>query len=204
MWDELIVSLLLIKITGGHDDKDSGVVKRIRIVLNVVSAILCCLFLTIFPISYRRGWGSADTWDGKLHSKGGTSLKFEVHDGDIWFFNQGGPNLGITLGLEAEHSAVSGWTCGDYGFGKNTLTDQQGKVIRTESGFTAPGLNLFDLWWPGTEIEWWTLTLSLWYPILLTAILPGLWGSRRIKRKISPAKIVSSPSREPSGIVPPA
>jgi hypothetical protein len=130
-------------------------------------------------------WKSADgfnSWTHFITLAPGLHLTLTTRDGgaNLAFFNDGrlGPYLGGTLGITSKGS-------------------QHPTQIR-DTQFDAIGVYFRLIRWPsGPKI--WTVTLSLWYPLALCAILPTMWIIRRrrerreVRRRGFPVYRVSVP-----------
>ncbi|HEV2329614.1 MAG TPA: hypothetical protein VGY56_12610 [Verrucomicrobiae bacterium] len=88
------------------------------------------------------------------------SNKFHVAATSDWggglvFFNQAEPYTGSVLGLAGDRSV-------------------------REKGLTGLGLYFRSIGYAGKDETWWTLIISLWYPLVIFAILPAVWVGQKL------------------------
>lgn len=137
-----------------------------------------CLLAIIWPVSYRldlcRGLGSGKPSDSvPLIS----DYRVGFEDGGIWLYNYEIPWMGGTWGF-ANARNYSWHHCG---FAHFIDFDKEGKIVTSERECNLPGIYFRRFWTPGHNPAYTTLSLSLCYPVLLSAILPLLWIRRRFQ-----------------------
>lgn len=161
--------------------------KRILTILTIASLILLCFSVIIWPASYHldlcKGLGSGrPTPSDSVPLISGYRVGFE--DGGIWLYNYEIPWMGGTWGLaKAQH--YSWYHCG---FGHFVDFDKEGKILTSERECNLPGIYFRRFWTPGRDPAYTTLSASLWYPILLSVILPLSWISRRFRVRENSSK----------------
>ena len=164
--------------------------RRFLAILTAVSGIGCVLLGIILPISYYIRVSSYDDKSRKwvqTYSIGlETHFRMGFEDGGVWFYNYEHPWFGgirhmadetgvIYKGGHAHKVNDFVWHIGgDYGIYQTSLIGERGEFLDKERDCRLPGIyycyfNPAD--YPPPE---WTLKISLWYPILLFAILPAL------------------------------
>ena len=180
--------------------------KRLRTILTVVSGVVCCLLLTILPFSYHLSlW--CDDEKGRTLMPNDFSLSLtphfhmELYEGGIVFFSGGIPYLDGISSMSDEKGVVYkgghahwvnnfSWHAGDCWLSQETLIGERGEFVERDRDYKLPGIyyRYFDVAdSPPTE---WNLLLSLWYPILLTSVLPMVWIFRRVRSR--PKKPIKS------------
>ena len=151
--------------------------KRLRTISVMVSAIVCGLLVVIFPVSYHLDPG-----------KHGVAVTSSFHvcffDGGVWFYSHDKqPYMGsiTSIGLPDAHEIYRGWHTADgaYDVGQITFIGKFGEFVDKKNFCTLPGVYFRYFQVHGQIRSLWTLMLSLWYPILLLAVLPALWIFRR-------------------------
>ena len=87
-------------------------------------------------------------------------------------------------------------TVGRFGIGRWSFRHfKTGELLGRDRAADFPGIYYREFDWKIHGAPYWTLRVSLWYPILLFAILPAWWGFRRYRpRPITlPLKPVATP-----------
>jgi hypothetical protein len=154
-----------------------GIVKRLSTVLTAGSAIVGGLLLIILPISYH--------FEHRRNAVAITSsLWIAVYDGTVWFDSQFPPSRGRISdighgkvpyeGGEAHAAKDWGWYIGAYGIGQRTFRGEQDEFVAKDRGLHLPGIYYRHFEREKEPLLWW-VSVSLWYPILLSAVLPFLW-----------------------------
>jgi hypothetical protein len=108
-------------------------------------------------------------------------LGFE--DGAVWIYNYKMPYRGGIMLLASTNDPPSinrFFGLGDYGFGHKTDFERHNKISMTENYCDLPGIYFRQFWDPGQGSAYATLRVSLWYPALLSAVLPLCWISRHV------------------------
>ena len=91
---------------------------------------------------------------------------------------------GVEMNIGSTHEVRWGWRTADdvYNFGQITFIRNDTEIIMDRERFcTLPGVSFRHFWMNGFGgvRAFWTFSLSLWYPILLLAVLSALWTVRR-------------------------
>ena len=91
---------------------------------------------------------------------------------------------GVEMNIGDTHEIRSGWSTADGTFGCGRITfirNESGIVMNRQKFCTLPGVYFRDFWMNqlGGTRTFWTFTLSLWYPVLLAAVLPAVWLFRQ-------------------------
>ena len=151
---------------------------HLRKISTIASAVLCGLLVALYAVSY--------CLDRSAQCIRITpSFNLGVSDGGVYFFNRDQPWLdGIfsLAGTNAANEVVSSWHIDDYyGFYHSQSVERHGSDsgLLTVTIFNLPGTRFREVsyFWESRPI--WTFLVSLWYPILLLAILPAFWFYRR-------------------------
>jgi hypothetical protein len=71
-----------------------------------------------------------------------------------------------------------------YGVQKRTFVGERGEFVANSKVIKVLGFWCVSLHWQRESLVWWSM-LSLWYPILLFAILPTLWVARFCHSRVS-------------------
>ncbi len=92
--------------------------------------------------------------------------------GYITFFNDELPYCGsiISLVTGEEPTCKHVWYLWIYGFGCEGYTDESGRETEVENWCDLPGVYYRYFRWP--DFTLWTLTVSLWLPLLFFSLLP--------------------------------
>ena len=154
-----------------------GIVTRLHKISTIVSAVLCGLLVALCAISY--------CLDRSAQSVRVTpSFHLGLSHGGAYFFSHDQPWLDGIISLadtNAPKPVASSWHIGDYGFYHSSSVERHGSDsgLLTVTIFNLPGSRFREVsyFWESRPI--WTFLVSLWYPILLLAILPVLWFYRR-------------------------
>jgi hypothetical protein len=170
-------------------------VKRITAILTIASLISCISFLILLPISESlslvklQDHGHAVVPDASFAI--GT-YHCEVSRGRIWFFNDDYPYTGSIItfeglwgGKKATPRTDWSWVISRYGIEQVSHIDDKGQSVGKERYSDLPGVYFRYFEWTDVPRPWWTLRVSLWYPIALSAVLPSWWliGKMRCRRK---------------------
>jgi hypothetical protein len=112
------------------------------------------------------------------------------------------PNLHVSVG-GLGFFGIELFNCAECGPYRGSIVAIDGGGPTTE-GFDAPGIYyrlhryaVGDLIFPN-GFEWWTLRISIWYPLVITAILPAIWLPRRLRalrRRFLPVRRVDSQAK---------
>jgi hypothetical protein len=104
--------------------------------------------------------------------------------GSLWLYTYEMPYHGGIVWLSSTNdlpSVVHIWGSGQFGFGHAVYSNKTDKL--SERFCDLPGVYFRRLWHFDDKPPYTTLELSLWYPILLSAILPLLWIFRLIRSR---------------------
>jgi hypothetical protein len=71
------------------------------------------------------------------------------------------------------------WVVGGFGFVQKSYIGEKGEFVGRDRCSDLPGIYYRHFVWWKHEGPWWTLKVSLWYLILVSAILPAFWIIRR-------------------------
>ena len=178
-----------------------GNLKRITANLTIASAIACGLFVILFSFSYNLILTGIDTETGALIPKNSVYVtercRCGVSEGAACCFSheypfrgslrllgddcggvyyQGGGRARMRIDLSC---LASGW-----GFSRVSYIGEQGQCVGKDFGGDLPGIYYRHFDWLNGPRPVWTLRSSLWYPILLFAILPSLWQTLRIRARL--------------------
>ena len=159
-----------------------GIVNRLPTILTLLSAVIFCFLVVMWPASYylnlSRGMGS-----GKLVPSDSVPItphyRLGFEDGGMWLYTYEMPWKGGTYALTTTNDPPPyRWFChiGDYGFGHEIIFGHEHLSVRS---CQLPGIYFLRMWRFDDNPPYTTLMMSLWYPILLLAVLPALWFYRR-------------------------
>jgi hypothetical protein len=162
--------------------------KRLFKIAAMASAITCVFLLFIWPVSYFLDL-SKNFETSKLARSDSLPLISDYHlgfeNGAAWLYNGGMPYRGgiisLSGGTNTPQPISRSWSWGDCDFGHKIEFEGRGQISVTASYCDLPGIYFRQFWYPGQQSAYTTLMLSLWYPVLLSAVLPLLWISRRIR-----------------------
>ncbi len=172
--------------------------KRIIAISTIVSGIICCFSLVLFPVSYYLDFVELDSSSGKLicpHSfPVAANSRCTIFKGGIWLFSDSLPYTGSLIGL---HDSTGGfyfggtgrviravdwhWELGEFGFIQHSYSDKNGKVVRIHRGGDLPGFYYRHFEVLADTLRSRTMRISLLYPILFFAFLPVVWLIRFIR-----------------------
>jgi hypothetical protein len=154
-----------------------GIVTRIRKISTIVSATLCGLILALYVVSFH-----LDYWAHGIRVT--PSFHIGFYSGSAYFFSHNHPSLDGIINFSdtnAPEPVVSSCYIGDYGFYHSSSVERHGSTsgLLVVEIFNLPGSRFREVsyFWESRPI--WTFMLSLWYPVLLLAVLPALWFYRR-------------------------
>jgi hypothetical protein len=165
-----------------------------KLLLGLALVLSGGLLAIIFPVSYHLKDGIAITSD----------FHVGFFDGNVSFYSNDKPYTGsivsiashdtnevrypvlvtlargVDMNIGDTHEVRWGWHTADdnYNFGQITFIRNHGEIVMDRERFcTLPGVYFRHFWMLGYgKIRaFWTFTLSLWYPILLLAVLLALW-----------------------------
>ena len=154
-----------------------GIVTRLHKITTIVSAVLCGLFVALFAVSYHLDYEQGIRVTPSFH--------IGCCDGRAYFFSHDHPWLDGIMWMSDTNSpkpVVTSWHIGDYyGFYHSSVVERHGSDsgLLAATIFNLPGSRFREVFYFWESRPIWTFMLSLWYPILLLAVLPALWFYRR-------------------------
>jgi hypothetical protein len=147
-------------------------VKRFHRIALMTSAVVWGLLALMLPISYR-----LDIWKHYVAITSRFHIGF--FQGGVWFYSHDKPYMGsiMNIGAPPTHEVSRVWRTshGDYGVALSTFIGEQGEIVDKMTACTLPGIYFRHFQVHGEVLPLWTLMVSLWYPLLLSAILPSFW-----------------------------
>ena len=160
--------------------------KRTNAILTIASAISCVALLILLPVSDRLRLPFFDDQRTSIEPHASFSIgRFHcgLSRGALWLFNDDLPYTGSIMGFKGTWAGKSTtdridwrWECvtNRCGIDQVSYIDDQGQSAGKARACTMPGVyyRYFD-WWNETN-SWWTLAFSLYYPIALSSVLPGI------------------------------
>jgi len=184
----------------------AGGMKRFRPIATILSAIGCGVLVILLPVS-----DGLAVWDASKRNLAPVNYvaltpRFNVRfmRGDIWFSSDATPYIGSIRMLSDEKGGLYGgaghhmhavvdWTwhiAGQSGFMQESYIGEHNELVERDRMGDLPGVYWRDFWMRTEAHGYWTLAISLWYPILLLAVLPGWWAGEHgwIWRKRPPVK----------------
>jgi hypothetical protein len=159
--------------------------KKVSTIPTLVSGAVCCFLLVLLPVSYHLSLVGEDIQSRRLspHDSGAITSRFHVGfmDGGLWFFSHDCPYMGSLTDIVGPNTReiISSWDAAGYDFGEVRYVTNQGEVLEKKRFCTLPGVYFRHFLLHGEVASRWTLMVSLWYPILVMAVLPALWIGRR-------------------------
>ena len=168
--------------------------KRITNITTVASAVLCCLFFVLLPVSYHLTLTDFDSQSRRVVSHDSVAMtshsRCGISNGGIWLFSLDVPYTGSVRHLGDERGVLyeggharrtrdRSWIVGHFGFVQTSYTGEEDEFVGRDRGADLPGIYYRHFIWGKQTAPWWTLRVSLWYPIVLFAILPLFWMIRR-------------------------
>jgi hypothetical protein len=160
-----------------------GIVKRALTSLTLLSAVVLCFFVVMWPLSYFLDL-SRSLGTGKLAPSDSVSITPHYHlgfeRGGLWIYTYEMPYRGSIMWIrfpDDPPSVVHAWTFGDYGFSHSVDFHKSEKL--SERACDLPGIYFRRFWRFDDSPTYTTLRMSLCYPILLLAVLPMMWILRR-------------------------
>lgn len=163
-------------------------IKRTVTTLSLLSAIALCLLVLVWPISYlldlSRNLGTDNIAPSdSIPVTPSYYLGFER--GSMWLYTLSMPYRGSIMWIGDTNDPppiVREWRFGDYGFAHIVRVGKGEKL--SERSCDLPGIYFRRFWRFDKDPPYTTLCLSLWYPVLLSAVMPLLWIIRR--RRLQP------------------
>jgi len=159
--------------------------KRALTALTFLSAVALCLLLVMVPVSQFLNL-SRSLETGKLAPSDAISITRNYHlgfeRGSLWLYTSEMPYRGGIMWLCSTNDpppVVGTWTIGDYGFSHIVWSDASNKM--SERACDLPDIYFRRFWWFDDKLPYTTLKMSLWWPVLPSAVLPLWWVIRRRK-----------------------
>jgi hypothetical protein len=170
----------------------SGPMKSTFAISTMVSVVAFCFLMVIWPVSYHmdlsRGLGS-----GKLIPSDSIPIvpdyRLGFERGRVWLYNYDIPYRGSIVWISSTNDPapiIQGWGLGEWGYNHSIRVSKTGKLKLSERACDLPGVYFRRFWDFNNSPPYTTLEISLWYPVLLSAILPSLWVLRKIR--VTPSK----------------
>ena len=157
--------------------------KHLLTIATFLSAIGFCFLVIMWPVSYHLNL-SRSIGSSKLTPSDYIPITPHYHlgfeGGSMWLYTYEMPYRGGIISLSDTNDPppiVRAWHLGDYGFA-HVIDLGKGDHI-SERSCDLPGVYFRWIWRFDENPPYTTLCLSLWYPILLLAVLPMLWILRR-------------------------
>jgi hypothetical protein len=128
------------------------IVKRTRTLLSVASAFAFGLAVIAWPLSYHLDLSRGLSGAAPKPSDSIPLLsgyRLGFEDGRVWFYNYQAPYRGNLI-----------------------------STFSVKSGYDLPGIYFRHITLQGSAPAYTTLRASLWYPVLLFAVLPSVWAFR--------------------------
>ena len=151
-------------------------------ILTLVSALVFGFLVVIWPVSYEMNL-SKSLITGNNEPSDSIPLPAHYHlgfeDGGMWLYNYPRPYRGSIIGMTSTNAPPPfrwDWNVGEYGFGHEITF---GREHMSERSCDLPGVYFRRFWRFDDHPPYTTLRLSLWYPVLLSAIFPLWWILRR-------------------------
>jgi hypothetical protein len=164
-------------------------VKRALTTLTLLSAVVLCLLVVMWPASHFLNL-SRSLGTGKLTPSDSIPITPHYHlgfeRGSMWLYTYAMPYRGSIMWLSNTNDpppVVRAWILGDYGFSHTVLSNASEKM--SERTCDLPGIYFRRFWSFDDKPPYTTLCMSLWYPIFLSAVLPLLWIFRRSRLRFS-------------------
>jgi hypothetical protein len=169
-------------------------VKRTTSILTIASLVGCILFLVLLPVSELLSLPFFTTHGDAIDPHASFSIGIYhcgISRGGIWFFNDELPYTGSIIGFEGQWGGKkttdrTDWSWvfkQQYGIEQVSHIDESGQSAGMSRYGDFPGIYYRHFEWWRQTLPWWTLRVSLWYPITLFAMLPVWWSIRRLRRR---------------------
>ncbi len=177
--------------------------KRLRTISTAASVIVCCALVIMLPVSYHRGPWTFDEKSRKISPTDSVALTSHFHlgffSGGVWFYGHEIPYMGSIRSMSDDKGIIYkgghthedhnlSWYAGDYGIAQTTLIGERGEFVEKDRYCDLPGVYFRCFDEADNPRPDWTLMVSIWYLILLFAILPTLWIYRRVRFRLAKKK----------------
>lgn len=165
-----------------HSPRALGIVKRALTTLTLLSAVVLCLLVVMWPASYflnlSRSIGTAKhAPSDSIPVSPDYRLGFER--GSLWLYTYEMPYRGGIMWISSTNDpppVFHASTLGDYGFYHSIVSNKSEKL--SERACDLPGIYFRRFWRFDDQPPYTTLSMSLWYPMLLSVVLPFWWVFR--------------------------
>lgn len=157
--------------------------KRTLATLTLLSAVVLCFLIVIWPVSYSLNLSrslSTDTLAPSDSISITSNYRLGFERGSMWLYTYEMPYRGSIIWISDTNDpppVVHAWKLGDYGIFHVVRSNTSEKM--SERACDLPGIYFRRIWNFDDKPPYTTLRVSLWYPILLLAVLPLLWIFRR-------------------------
>jgi hypothetical protein len=164
--------------------------KRFTSIFTIVSGVIFCFSLALFPVSYHLELTDIDAASGQLLSPHSvpvtTNVRCTPFEGSIWLFSNNIPYTGSIRYLgDDDWIAYDGgtavrkqnwrWQLGAYGLVQFRYTGDDGVCVGMDTSGDFPGIYYRHFDWLKDPWPWWTVRFSLLYPVLLFGCIPVMW-----------------------------
>lgn len=163
--------------------------ERVIRATSLLSAVTFCFLVLMWPVSYfldlSRNLG-ADNLAPSDSIRIAPNYHLGFERGSMWLYTLAMPYRGSIMWMSDTNDpppVVRSWRFGDYGFAHTVLVGKGEKLSKRSCDL--PGIYFRRFWRFDNNPPYTTLCLSLWYPVLLSAVMPLFWILRR--RRLQPA-----------------
>ncbi len=173
--------------------------RKILRFLTACSAGILFLSIALFPLSLFTSFpeieddGVIDHWSVPI----GGRLRCIPLGGRLWVFTGDYPYQGSILTLSDGNQVSWGgawtteitdweWVSGSNGISQSSFIDKDGKNRGKARYGDFPGIYYRHFEWLNADEPWTTLSVSLFYPLVLSAILPVFWLYRKVRASMLP------------------
>lgn len=195
--------------------------RRFRAILAIVSTILCGTLLVLLPVSMHLSLPdfARDSTGNDIDPHASIAISKDFHcglfRGQLWFFNRELAYTGSIICFRDDDIVIWGgipskertdryvrlW---EYGYLAQTFISLDGGIVGCQRKGGIPGVYYRYFEWANEATPWWTLGISLWYPIALLLVLPSFSVVRFLMRRkmaksgVNPASIAETVEISPS------
>lgn len=166
-----------------------GLLKRFSIVCVVVSSLASTAFLILLPLSFFLELPDYADNGNSIEPNASISIgsfSCAASGGAIWLFTGEYPYSGSILTVEGVWGGIAAtertdwrWVVNRSGIEQVSHIDKTGRSVGKARYGDLPGVYYRHFEWLNPQTPWWTLCISLWYPIAITATLPSWWLVKR-------------------------
>lgn len=168
--------------------------------LTIAAGIICCLAIVLLPISYSQELADYDSAARRLFSPDSVAVtsnaRCGIYKGGVWLFSGDVPYMGSSMhvvdsdgrvgyehGRRTRETRDWCWTLKDFGFLQATYTGENGEFVGRDRAADLPGIYYRHFEWWKQVRPWWTVRVSLCYPIVAFAVLPTVRIFRAVRRQ---------------------